>query len=50
MKTSTAMNVILKQALFLGMSVVDVMKDVQKNGRMIYSDRVVEAVKVIAND
>lgn len=50
MKTSTAMNVILKEALFLGMSIVDVMKDVQKHGRMIYSDRVVEAVKVIANN
>lgn len=44
------MNVILKEALFLGMNVVDVMKDVKKHGRMMYSERVVEAVKVIAND
>jgi hypothetical protein len=50
MKTLTAMNVILKEAQFLGVSVVEVMKDVQKNGRMLYSDRVVEAVKIIANN
>ncbi len=50
MKTQTAMNVILKEALFLGMNVVEVMKDVKKQGRMVYSERVVEAVKVIAND
>lgn len=50
MKTQTAMNVILKEALFLGMNVVEVMKDVQKQGRMVYSERVVEAVKIIAND
>lgn len=50
MKTQTAMNVILKEALFLGMNVVEVMKDVKKQGRMVYSERVVEAVKIIAND
>jgi hypothetical protein len=50
MKTLTAMNVILKEAQFLGMSVVELMKDVQKNGRMMYNDRVVEAVKIIANN
>lgn len=50
MKTITAMQLIQKEARFLGMTVVEVMKDVQKHGRMIYSDRVVEAVKVIAND
>lgn len=49
MKTSTAMNVILKEAQFLGMTVVEVMKDVQKPGQMAYSKRVEEAVKVIAN-
>jgi hypothetical protein len=49
MKTSTAMNVILKESLFTGMSIVDVMKDVLKHGRMIYSDRVVQAVQIVAN-
>lgn len=44
------MNIILKEAQFLGMGIVDVMKDVQKQGKMIYSDRVIEAVKVIANN
>ena len=49
MKTITAMSVIQKEARFLGMSIVEVMQDVQKHGRMMYSDRVVEAVRVIAN-
>jgi hypothetical protein len=50
MKTITAMQLIQKEARFLGMSIVEVMKDVEKHGRMMYSDRVVEAVRVIANN
>ena len=50
MKTCTAMNILLKEALFLGMTVVEVMKDVQKPGQMAYGKRAIEAVKVIAND
>lgn len=50
MKTMTAMKVIQKESRFLGLSMVDLMKDVQKYGRMLYSDRVIEAVKVVAND
>ena len=50
MKTITAMQIIQKEARFLGMSVVEVMKDVQKHGKMIYNETVVQAVKVIAND
>jgi hypothetical protein len=49
MKTLTAMQIIQKEARFLGMSVVEVMQDVQKYGRTVYSENVVEAVKVIAN-
>jgi hypothetical protein len=49
MKISTAMNVILKESLFLGISISEVIKDVQKNGRMIYSDKVVKAVKIITD-
>ena len=50
MKTLTAIQLLQKEARFLGMSLVAVMKDVQKHGRMVYSDRVVEAVKIVAND
>ena len=50
MKTQTAMNVIQKEARFLGMGIVDLMKDVKKQGKMIYSDTVIEAVKVIINE
>jgi hypothetical protein len=49
MKTQTAMNIIFKESQFLGMGIVEVMKDVLKNGRLMYSDRVVQAVQVIAN-
>jgi len=50
MKTITAMQIIQKEARFLGMTVVEVMKDVQKPGQMAYSKLVEQAVKVIAND
>jgi hypothetical protein len=50
MKLETAFNIIQKEALFLGMSVVELMKDVQKPGQMAYSQKVEQAVKVIAND
>jgi hypothetical protein len=50
MKTITALTVIQKEARFLGMTIVEVMKDVEKHGRMIYSERVVEAVRVVANN
>jgi hypothetical protein len=50
MKTETAIKIIQKEARFLGMHIVILMRDVQKNGRSQWSDRVVEAVRVIAND
>lgn len=50
MKTLTAMQILQKEARFLGMSIVELMKDVQKPGQMAYSKKVEEAVKVIANN
>ena len=50
MKTQTAVKVIQLEARFLGMSFVEVMKDIKEHGRMIYSERVVEAYKVVSND
>jgi hypothetical protein len=49
MKTSIALQILQKEARFLGMTVVEVMEDVQKPGQMAYSKQVEEAVKVIAN-
>lgn len=50
MKTETAMRLIQKEARFLGMGIVEVMQDIRKQGRNLYSERVVEAVEIIAND
>jgi hypothetical protein len=50
MKTLTAIQLLQKESRFLGMPLVDLMKDVKKHGRMMYSERVVEAVKIVAND
>lgn len=50
MKTQTAVNVIQTEAKFLGMSFVDLMKDVKNNGVMLYSPRVVQAVSVVVNN
>jgi hypothetical protein len=50
MKTITAIQILQKESMFLGMSLLNLMKDVKKHGRMMYSERVVEAVKIVAND
>ena len=50
MKYTTAVNQIKKECDFLGMTLVQVVQDVQKYGRMIYSQRTVEAVKIYVNN
>lgn len=48
MKTITAMNIIQKECRFLGMDINSLIKDVKKHGRMVYSDRVVEAIEFMS--
>jgi len=50
MKFETAINQIKKEAEFLGLEFSEVVADVQKYGKMLYSDRTVEAYRtIIAN-
>jgi hypothetical protein len=49
MKYTTAVNQIKKECEFLGMTLMQVVQDVQKYGRMVYSDRTVQAVQVYTN-
>ena len=46
MKTMTAWQVLQKESRFLGVDIVDLLKDIKKHGRIMYSDPVVEAYKV----
>ena len=46
MKTMTAWKILQKESRFLGVNIIDLMKDIKKYGRLMYSDPVVEAYKV----
>ena len=43
MKIETAIKVLEKEQEFLGIGLLELLQDIQKHGRMIYSERVVEA-------
>lgn len=43
MKIETAISVLEKERQFLGMGFLELLQDIQKHGRMIYSERVMEA-------
>jgi len=47
MKIETAIKQIQNEAKFLGMEFLDVIKDVERFGRMIYSERTVEAARIV---
>lgn len=47
MKIETAIKQIQNEAKFLGMEFLDVIKDVERFGRMIYSKRTVEAARIV---
>jgi hypothetical protein len=46
MQITTAIKQIQKEADFLGMGLLEVLQDIQKNGRMVYSERTMEAFVV----
>ena len=46
MQIATAIKQIQKEADFLGMGLLETLQDIQKNGRMIYSERTMEAFVV----
>ena len=43
MKIETAIGILNKEREFLGMGFLDLLQDIQKYGKMIYSERVMEA-------
>jgi hypothetical protein len=43
MKIETAIGILNKEREFLGMGFLDLLQDIQKEGKMIYSERVMEA-------
>lgn len=47
MKTLTAIHIIQKESRFLGMTFVEVLKDIEKYGLSVYSAKVVEAFKIV---
>jgi len=46
MQITTAIKQIQKEADFLGMGLLETLQDIQKNGRMVYSERTMEAFVV----
>jgi hypothetical protein len=43
MKIETAIGILEKERDFLGLGMLELLQDIQKHGRMIYSERVIEA-------
>ena len=43
MKIETAISVLEKERQFLGMGFLELLQDIQKDGRMVYSEKVMEA-------
>lgn len=50
MKIATAIGVLEKEREFLGLGMLELLQDIQKNGKMIYSERVMEAFEVFMID
>ena len=46
MQITTAIKQIQKEAEFQGMGLLETLQDIQKNGRMVYSERTMEAFVV----
>ncbi len=43
MKIETAIGILEKERQFLGLGFLELLQDIQANGKMIYSERVMEA-------
>jgi hypothetical protein len=43
MKIETAIGILEKERQFLGLGFLELLQDIQKEGKMIYSERVMEA-------
>jgi hypothetical protein len=47
MKLATAIKQINKEAAFIGWTAADIVRDIARHGRMLYSERTMEAYRVI---
>jgi hypothetical protein len=50
MKITNAISILEKERNFLGLGLLELLQDVQKNGRMVYSNQVVEATSVFMTE
>lgn len=50
MKITTAIRQLEKEQEFLGIGFLEVLQDIQKHGRMVYSDKTMEAFGVFMNE
>jgi len=48
MKLTTAIKLLEKEAYWLGCSVQDVIDEVKKYGKLVYSEKMVQAVEVVS--
>jgi hypothetical protein len=46
MQIATAINQLQKEAEFLGMGLLETLQDIKKHGRMVYSERTMQAFVV----
>ena len=50
MKITTAINILEKERNFLGIGFLEVLQDIQKHGRMVYSEKTMEAFSVFMDE
>jgi hypothetical protein len=50
MKITTAISILEKERNFLGLGFLEVLQDIQKHGRMVYSEKTMEAFSVFMDE
>lgn len=50
MKITTAISILEKERNFLGLGFLEVLQDIQKHGRMVYSEKTMVAFHVFMNE
>ena len=50
MKITTAISILDKERNFLGLGFLELLQDIQKHGKMIYSDKTMEAFSVFMDE
>ena len=50
MKITTAISILDKERNFLGIGFLELLQDIQKHGRMIYSEKTIQAFSVFMDE